>query len=311
MKLIKKLSAIGLSSALIFSSIPSFEAKAAVLGDVNNDGKLTAEDATMVLIDFANIIAQNGSKLDLSVADVTKDGKITAEDATAILIQYATNLVNEAAGSQGGTDLGGGEKKGEIHHGNATFYGGGYKGGAALLDGFCDPYYITAMNRPDWDTALLAGAYIRVFGERGSLDVLVADELPEGSKGDLDLHTTAFPKIADPVKGRVAVSWKIIPFPGAENKPLQYKYKDGSSKYWVGVQVRNHRYPVKKFEYLDKSGKYVSVPKKNYNYFVVEGGMGEGPFTFRITDIYGDVVVDKNIRFDVNNVVDGKVQFPK
>ena len=82
------------------------------------------------------------------------------------------------------------EPKGTVHSGDATFYGGGYEGGCAMLDPISkEDYWITAMNLEDYNTAQLAGAYLEVTGESGTIHVLVTDLLPEGKKGDLDLKS--------------------------------------------------------------------------------------------------------------------------
>ena len=205
------------------------------------------------------------------------------------------------------------EPKGTVHTGDGTFYGGGYEGGCCMLEPISrDDYWIVAMNIVDYNNAQLAGAYLEVTGELGTINMLVTDLLPEGKKGDLDLYTDAFPLIAPVEKGRVPVSWKIVPLDSAENAPVSYKYKEGSSPYWCGVQVRNHRYPITKLEYLDKNGNFVEIKRRNYNYFE-SMDMGAGPFTFRITDIYGQVIVDENIPFteDDTEIIQGHVQFPK
>lgn len=204
------------------------------------------------------------------------------------------------------------EPKGTIHTGEGTFYGGGYVGGHAMLDPVSRDYWIVAMNHADYNEAQLAGAYIEVTGELGTIKMLVTDELPEGKKGDLDLYVDAFPLIAPAEKGRVPVSWRIIPLDSAENAPVSYKYKEGTTKYWCGVQVRNHRYPITRLEYLDESGQFVEIPRRPYNYFESRE-MGEGPFTFRITDIYGQVIIDENIPLSTDDtvIIPGHVQFPE
>lgn len=204
------------------------------------------------------------------------------------------------------------EPMGTIHTGEGTFYGGGYVGGHAMLDPVSHDYWIVAMNHSDYNSAQLAGAYIQVTGELGTINMLVTDELPEGKKGDLDLYTDAFPLIAPVEKGRVPVSWKIIPLDSAENAPVSYKYKEGSTKHWMGIQVRNHRYPITKLEYLNKDGEFVEIKRRPYNYFE-SNEMGEGPFTLRITDIYGRQIIDKDIPLceDDTVIIPGHVQFPE
>ena len=67
------------------------------LGDVDNDKSITAKDATMILVDYANSIAQSSaSKLNTNIADVNKDGNIDAKDATVILRFYAATIVDSS-----------------------------------------------------------------------------------------------------------------------------------------------------------------------------------------------------------------------
>ena len=232
-------------------------------------------------------------------ADRNEDGMLDARDLTlmkrALLPEHTWIL----------------EPKGTVHSGNATFYGGGYEGGCAMLDPVSHDYWITAMNLPDYNCAELAGAYLEVTGELGSINVLVTDLLPEGEKGDLDLYTDAFPLIAPAEKGKVPVTWRIIPLDSAADAPLSYVYKEGSSPFWCAVQVRNHRYPIETLEYLNADGEFVALPRRNFNYFEAGSGLGKGPFTFRITDIYGQVVIDENIPFTPDEIQQGHVQFPE
>lgn len=204
------------------------------------------------------------------------------------------------------------EPKGTIHTGDGTYYGGGYVGGCAMLDPVSTDYWIVAMNLADYNDAQLAGAYLEVTGELGTINMLVTDLLPEGKKGDLDLYVDAFPLIAPKEKGRVPVSWKIVPLDTAENAPVCYKWKEGTTEFWCGVQVRNHRYPITKLEYLNENGEFVEIKRRPYNYFE-SMEMGKGPFTFRITDIYGQVIIDENIPLstDDTEIIQGHVQFPK
>ncbi len=203
------------------------------------------------------------------------------------------------------------EPKGTVHTGEGTFYGGGYVGGHAMLDPVSHDYWIVAMNHADYNEAQLAGAYLEVTGELGTINMLVTDELPEGKKGDLDLYTDAFPLIAPVEKGRVPVSWKIVPLDTAADAPVCYKYKVGTTEFWCGIQVRNHRYPITKLEYL-KDGEFVEIQRRPYNYFE-SMEMGKGPFTFRITDIYGQQIIDENIplSYDDTEIIPGHVQFPE
>jgi len=196
----------------------------------------------------------------------------------------------------------------KTHKGIATFYEFG-GGGAANLDYLSEKFYTAAMNNEDYMNGL-AGAYIEVTDKDGDkINVVITDRLPEGKKGDIDLDRKAFKMIEPEVTGKMNITWRIIPFPTEE--PISYVFKPTSTQYWAEVQVRNGRYPIKKLEYKNAKGKYVELERKEYNYFSAPSGMGVGPYTFRVTDFYGHVLVDSGIGIDTSgNPVDGKTNFP-
>ncbi len=283
-KIISVLSAFALSTAL-FSSLSATAEKINL--DVNSDNKVNVFDYIVM-----KKLEGKSDKLTL-LADFLVGKDVNLE-------QTPLNEIDESAIL---------EPKGTVHYGEGTFYGGGYEGGCAMLDPVSTDYWVCAMNIEDYNNAKLAGAYIELTGELGSIKMLVTDLLPEGKKGDIDLCEAAFPLIAPVEKGRVDVSWKIIPFDGAENAPVSYKFKEGSSPYWCGVQVRNHRYPVTKLEYMNEQGEFVELERRQYNYFESDE-MGAGPFTFRVTDIYGQVIYDYDIPMVEDGISPGESQFP-
>ncbi len=195
------------------------------------------------------------------------------------------------------------------HTGEATFYDR-VSTGAANLDEYEKDYLTAALNHEDYMNGL-AGAYLEVVDKDGDkVNVLITDRLPEGKKGDIDLSRKAFGTIEPEITGRMAVTWKIIPFP--TKSPIFYLWKDTSSIYWAEIQVRNGRYPIKSLEYYDKtSDTYKALERKEYNYFAAPSGMGEGPYTFRVTDFYGHVLVDKDIAIrNDGKMIKGKSNFP-
>jgi len=197
----------------------------------------------------------------------------------------------------------------KVHTGEGTFYDL-VSGGAANLDDMGSQYYTAAMNNEDYLNGL-AGAYIEITDKDGDkINVLITDRLPEGKKGDIDLTRKAFNVIEPEVTGRMNITWKIIPFPTDE--PIQYVFKPTSTQYWAEIQVRNHRYPIAKLEYLDAvTNTYVVLPRQEYNYFTAASGMGgPGPYTFRVTDIYGHQLVDTGIAINKSAPVNGAANFP-
>lgn len=290
--------AFWITAVLTLSMISHPVIAADSMGDIDLDGTITGADVVMLTDHILNTKPLNTKQL--QNADLTGDGTVNAFDLAA--------LKRHSASAPPQVDIL--EPKGTVHSGFATYYDGGYVGGCAMLDPISkDDYWITAMNIFDYDNALLAGAYLEVTGELGTINVLVTDLLPEGQKGDLDLYIDAFPLIAPAIKGKVPVTWKIIPLDSAENAPIFFKFKEGSSPFWCAVQVRNHRYPIAKMEYLDESGEYVELTRRHYNYFESDN-MGAGPYTFRITDIYGSVIIDENIPQVPDGITEGHVQFP-
>lgn len=189
--------------------------------------------------------------------------------------------------------------------GEGTFYG--YAGGGNCS--FPDPELPAmtgAMNQMQYDSSVICGACVEVTGPRGTLNIRIEDRCPECAYGDIDLAEDAFPLIADPVDGRVSIRWKIIPCPvvGA----VQFYIKEGSSQWWTAVQVRNAKYPVQSLE-IEQNGEWIQVQRMMYNYFLNDDGMGPGPYTFRVTDIYGHSIVETGIPLEVTTVIQGQNQF--
>ncbi len=195
----------------------------------------------------------------------------------------------------------------ETRSGEGTYY-------AATGAGNCsfaaspDDLMVAAVNWPDYTNAWLCGAYIEVNGPDGRVVVRVVDSCPSCATGDIDLSREAFARIADPVRGRVPISWKVVS--PVISGSIVYQFKDGSNPYWTAVQIRNHRNPVHSLEYRASDGTFKPAGRVDYNYFIETSGMGSGPFTFRVTDIYGNVLTDSGIPFVENGEVQGSGQFP-
>ena len=68
----------------------TFTVRLSIIGDVNDDGQITAQDASLVLQAVAGKITLSDSQI--SVADVNGDGQITAQDASLILQKVAGKI---------------------------------------------------------------------------------------------------------------------------------------------------------------------------------------------------------------------------
>ena len=197
----------------------------------------------------------------------------------------------------------------EMHTGEGTYYDFADGSGNCGFPATPDDLRVAAMNQTDYAGSAACGTCARITGPTGSVTVRVVDRCPECAPGDIDLSPSAFDEIAERSAGRVPIAWTYVPCDVAGG--LVYHFKDGSNPWWTGVQVRNHRHAIVRFEVADDTGAFREVPRLNYNYFVDDGGMGEGPFTFRVTDVYGNVATDTGIPLLDDADAPGVAQFPE
>ena len=179
---------------------------------------------------------------------------------------------------------------GDMHSGEATFY-------RATGEGNCsfdasDDLMVAAINTKDYATAAMCGAYIAVSGPDGTVTVRIVDRCPGCGQGGLDLSRQAFARIADPVAGRVPVTWQIVS--GPTSGPIAYHYMDGTTRYWTAIQVRNHRWPVAALEVMPKGATgWIRVERRSYNYFVHPKPIPAGELRVRVTAVTGATLEDE------------------
>lgn len=210
-----------------------------------------------------------------------------------------------ASGGAGGAATCGGEP---THSGEATYYDFADGSGNCSFDPTPNDLMVGAMNHVDYAASAACGACARIQGPNGQVTVRIVDQCPECPQGDIDLSPEAFVLIAELAQGRVPISWQYAPC--TVSGPIQYRFKEGSNQWWTAVQLRNHRHAISQFE-VEKDGSFVVVPRQDYNYFVDASGMGPGPYTFRVTDVYGQVLVDSGIAHQEAQIVEGAAQFPE
>lgn len=191
--------------------------------------------------------------------------------------------------------------------GEATYYDFADGSGNCGFPATPDDLRVGAMNHVDYAGSAVCGSCVRIDGPDGSVDVRIVDQCPECPAGDIDLSPEAFALIAPLEAGRVPISWQTIECP--VTGPVVYHFKDGSNPYWTAVQIRNHRHAIARFE-VQQEGAWVDVPRLDYNYFVRDSGMGEGPLSLRITDVLGNVLEDAGIPLLDDADAAGAGQFP-
>jgi expansin (peptidoglycan-binding protein) len=194
----------------------------------------------------------------------------------------------------------------ELKQGIATYY-------AATGGGSCsfDPSSnldVSAFDLANFAGSASCGACVSVSGPKGAVTVRVVDSCPDCSSNHMDLSKEAFAKIADVSAGRVPITFHTVACDVTGN--LSYRFKEGSSKWWTAIQIRNHRVPIAKVEYK-KAGAYTDMPRTDYNYFVDTNGVGDQPggIALRVTAGDGQVLEDTVPSVQPGVVLPGSVQF--
>ncbi|MGV9724460.1 expansin EXLX1 family cellulose-binding protein [Nocardia beijingensis] len=159
-----------------------------------------------------------------------------------------------------------------------------------------DGYY-AGLSTPDYGRADLCGAYLDIAGPRGSVRALVVDHCPACAAGQLDLSAAAFERIADPRDGVARVGYRLVrdPQPAQE---LTYEVQPDSSSSWFGILFGGTGNPLREAAVRPADGgPWRQLTRRGDNYWTVSGA-GPGPFTVRVTDVFGneaeiaDVVVE-------------------
>jgi len=180
------------------------------------------------------------------------------------------------------------------HKGKATFYDLAGATGSCNFKPPADDLYV-ALGRTEFTSALSCGSYIDVVGPRGKVRVKVFDACPECTVGWLDLSRTAFKKIADPSTGLISITYKAVPN-AATPGPLSITFVKGSSRYWWAVLIDNHANPIKSVSAKGPGGSWMTATHTDYNFWIIDRQTGSGPFSIKMTDIYGHTATATNVK---------------
>ncbi|WP_128380826.1 expansin EXLX1 family cellulose-binding protein [Streptomyces cavernae] len=194
------------------------------------------------------------------------------------------------------------------YQGVATHYDAGTGDGACLY-GPSDDLMVAAMNHTDYEVSKACGAYVLVRAAGGaSVTVRITNECPlPCAPGQLDLSKQAFAKLAELSRGRIPITWSLLS--PSTSDTVSIRYKTGSSPYWCGIQVIDHRNPVARLEVRAGSG-WRRLPRTEYNYFLSADGSGCGG-AIRVTDIYGEQLTINGIALRPDAVQPTRVQFAR
>lgn len=138
------------------------------------------------------------------------------------------------------------------------------------------------------------GGYLQVRGPKGSVRVKIVDQCPECAARHIDLGRTAFARIADPVQGKVAVTYRLLTDPPLP-APLSFRVKEGSSAFWLALLPIDTGNPLASVKVSGPGRAATSLRRTDFGYWEATSGVGSGPFTVRLTDISGHVVTVRGI----------------
>jgi expansin (peptidoglycan-binding protein) len=148
--------------------------------------------------------------------------------------------------------------------------------------------------------ATYCGMCVSMTGIKGTHTVQITDECPdchEHNSGDtdIDLSTPAFAAIVgDQSIGRSDITWKEVPCPWST--PLQVIVQ-GSNQWYAKVIIANHVNRIASVE-VEQAGAWYHLTRGVDNGWVSTGvTTNELSKSFKITDIYGEVVTVSNISF--------------
>lgn len=194
--------------------------------------------------------------------------------------------------------------------GAATYYAA-YDDGGHCSFGATGLTYLGAMNHADYASSAACGACADISGPDGSVRVRITNECPKCSPGDIDLSEQAFAKLAPMSRGRIPIRWVYVPCDDISG-PIVYRFKEGSNSFWAGIQIGNRVRPIASIE-VEKDGRFLSLRRAPFNYFIADSGLGPGPYTLRVTDAEGNVIEDSGIELRPSEDVPspGNHQFPK
>lgn len=167
------------------------------------------------------------------------------------------------------------------HSGKATFYDlNGGESNCSYPSAPADDLFV-ALGPDQYSKGAACGTYLDVTGPKGKVRVKVTDSCPECDTGHLDLSRTAFKKIGAEVDGIIPITYKTVTGPSVPG-PLTVRVKEGSSRDWLSVLIDNHGTQLSSVKVAGHTATH-----ETYNYWTVDGGAGPGPFTVKITDVYG------------------------
>jgi expansin (peptidoglycan-binding protein) len=160
----------------------------------------------------------------------------------------------------------------------------------------------------EYSAAAACGGYLDVTGPSGTVRVKVTDHCNRCAPGLIDVTRTAFARIADEAAGRAPVTYRLVRNPPLAES-ISLRVKTGSSRWWMQIQALDHGNPIAAFELRTGDGWRSLVHTADNFWMAASPGPGEGPFTVRITDVFGQQVTIDDVELAPDAVQAGPARF--
>ncbi|WP_459798876.1 expansin EXLX1 family cellulose-binding protein [Herbidospora sp. RD11066] len=166
--------------------------------------------------------------------------------------------------------------------GRAYFYEAKAPGNCSLPR---HPMLFASVSTAEYGGSAACGGYLDVTGPTGTVRVLVVDRCPACGPGDLDLSAEAFVSIADKRDGSAAIVYRQVRDPEPARR-LAFRVKTGSTAHWGAVQVLDHGNRLAQVR-VRSGAHWRDLRRGADNYWVFPPEPGPGPYTIRVSDVYG------------------------
>lgn len=160
---------------------------------------------------------------------------------------------------------------------------------ASISPGDCSltghgPLFVS-VSTSEYAGSAACGGFLDVTGPGGTVRVQVVDRCPGCGRDDLDMSKEAYARIAGPPGGRARIAYQRVRDPLLAHS-LGFKVKTGPWSSWPAVLVVDHGNPLRAVRVKD-GVHWRDLRRGSDNYWLLPGQADEGPFTLRVTDVYG------------------------
>ncbi|MFI6597039.1 expansin EXLX1 family cellulose-binding protein [Nonomuraea sp. NPDC050536] len=137
----------------------------------------------------------------------------------------------------------------------------------------------------EYGGAAACGGYLDVTGPRGTVRVQITGACADCRAGEVDLSRAAYGRIAEPGRPVTAVTYRQVKDPQLR-EPLGFRIKQGSTPDRLAVQVVDHGNPLRSVD-VRVHDRWRAMKRRADGSWAARNGAGDGPFTFRVTDVRG------------------------